>query len=451
MPTSPTLLTASTLAISFGLATVAQAEDPIALSFELDPSPHSAPQASPTAPIASVPETALPLTIPREAAQPPLGSTQSAPASERAYGGVDALALAATEDDVPPLPPAPQLAASLPSWATEQTPDIIPLALPEPVDIAIQFDLAHATELQASQPIDATIGTTVDTALDLDPLFAGGADSLVARAVGSAEGTRTPEGQRTPAYFGHVDPGNAAWNLGSFSYQHGAISPEAADQKQLQRLQSQAEQLQAKAAAHQIELSTPALLNGIDLANQAPMAALEQWGYIERLAQAQQSGLTDEEAIVWARTRAFIDPETQRWNAPGLGNTLEGISRDQTRRVQAISRALAAHTPPSSLTTPTARPAELSAEPPAEPIDDILLTFTPAVSPHVKAEGTSEPPSYGPNAHGSAKIMSATPAPPTPITGAVPTTQVLQPLSSQADNSEVIQPLPHSEADVNQP
>ncbi|MEB3357981.1 MAG: hypothetical protein VKK04_14735 [Synechococcales bacterium] len=176
----------------------------------------------------------------------------------------------------------------------------------------------------------------------LDDLFAGEADSLVARAVGSAEGTRTPDGQRTPAYGGHVDPGNGVWNLGTFSYQHGATSPEEADAKQLVRLQQQAAQLRQRAAKASIPWGLAEELNGIDLANQSPLAALQRGGYVDRLAEAQQLGLVGTDAILWARTRSYLDPDTQRWNAPGLGNNLPQISRDQKRRMEAIERAIAA-------------------------------------------------------------------------------------------------------------
>ncbi|NEP17959.1 MAG: hypothetical protein F6J97_13810 [Leptolyngbya sp. SIO4C1] len=173
-----------------------------------------------------------------------------------------------------------------------------------------------------------------------DWLFAGGADSLVARAVGSAEGTRTAEGGYTWAYYGHLDPGNGVWNLGSFSYQHGASSPAAADAQQLARLQRQSQQLADQAAQQGLELSTLEKLNGIDLANQSPKAALERGGYIERLAEAQQQGMAGTDAILWARIYAYLDPETHRWDAPGLGNTLQGIRHDQARRLRAISHSL---------------------------------------------------------------------------------------------------------------
>ena len=44
------------------------------------------------------------------------------------------------------------------------------------------------------------------------------------------------------------------------------------------------------------------------------------------------------------------DPETGQWNAPGLGNNLNSIHRDQERRMFAVLRAIALHTgqaPPS--------------------------------------------------------------------------------------------------------
>ncbi|MEM9908956.1 MAG: hypothetical protein AAF921_28505, partial [Cyanobacteria bacterium P01_D01_bin.44] len=175
-------------------------------------------------------------------------------------------------------------------------------------------------------------------------IFEGGSDSLVARIVGSAEGTRTADGNRTTAYYGHVDPGNGVWNLGTFSYQHGANSPEEADVKQLARLQRQGNTLEQKATLNGIQLSLLERLNGLDLANQSPRAALERGGYIERLAEARQQGLDGADAILWARTHAYMDPDTQRWNAPGLGNTRQSITRDQDRRLRAINRALEGYT-----------------------------------------------------------------------------------------------------------
>lgn len=94
MQTSPTLLTASTLALSLGLTTVAQAEEPIALSFDLAPIPtHEASTAPAIASPSSAPTETAPLPIPPEATQPPLGNTPTAPAPQNNSGGGNALAL----------------------------------------------------------------------------------------------------------------------------------------------------------------------------------------------------------------------------------------------------------------------------------------------------------------------------------------------------------------------
>ncbi len=196
--------------------------------------------------------------------------------------------------------------------------------------------------VQTSKPAAPVTQVVLHT---LEALFHGGSNSLVARAVGSAEGTRTSDGGYTAAYYGHVDPGNHKWNLGSFSYQHGANSPAEADAKQLKRLYNQSLELRQQASQHQITLSLTEELNGIDLANQAPLAALDR-GYIDWLAIAKQQPMDERDRITWARTRAFLDPDSGRWNAPGLGNTLDSIRWDQARRQQAVQQVLDASTQP---------------------------------------------------------------------------------------------------------
>jgi hypothetical protein len=218
-------------------------------------------------------------------------------------------------------------------------------------------EMPHAP---ATAKIDETASGT------LDGLFTGNVNSLVAKAVGSAEGTRTPTGDRTRAYYGHTDPGNRVWNRGSFSYQHSASSPEDADQKQLQRLANQALIIEARAADYGLHLTVEEKLNGIDLANQAPKAALDRGGYIDWLAKARQRGMKGADAVLWARTRSFINPVTQRWDAPGLGNTAERIERDQARRMDAIARAIAANQDAvdnavKMASSPSAKPAAKSA------------------------------------------------------------------------------------------
>ncbi|HEY9751675.1 MAG TPA: hypothetical protein V6C46_01885, partial [Coleofasciculaceae cyanobacterium] len=197
----------------------------------------------------------------------------------------------------------------------------------------------------ASQP--ALAPPPLNPALpDQAKLFAGGADSLVARTVGHAEGTRGVDGSKTAAYYGHTDPGNGVWNIGSFSFQHcGAAaytctSPEEADRHQLRRLEGQAEAMRQRATVAGVQLSLEAELNGIDLANQAPAAALGQPGYVEWLDRAGEKGMQGQEAVLWARVSAYWDPQLNDWNAPGLGNSEASITHDQRRRMMAIARVL---------------------------------------------------------------------------------------------------------------
>ncbi len=178
-----------------------------------------------------------------------------------------------------------------------------------------------------------------------DAIFAGGSDSIVAKTVGHAEGTRSLNGSKTRAYYGHVDPGNGVWNLGSFSYQHcdASCTPNEADDRQLRRLRGQSQVLGQRAASKGIRLTLEERLNGIDLANQAPLAALDQGGYVDWLSAAHQKGMTGSSAVLWARTYSFLNPRTQRWDAPGLGNRYGSIADDQERRRAAIARALENH------------------------------------------------------------------------------------------------------------
>lgn len=359
----------STFALTTGIGTAANAADDIALSFNLDAAEDTKPSedkasaseqsgTSSSSVAANVEgaqgDQAAPLPIPPAAEQPPFADSE---ATLQESGGSQAMTLGSDRTLQSPTLPAPpprkltsssngnrpisQLTAQV-SQALNQSQAIASTAIAQNTidkrDIGLDFDpsIPEAASLNRAKPWTPA----VDLAGTISDIFSGGVGSLVARAVGSAEGTRTPEGHRTPAYFGHVDPGNGVWNLGTFSYQHRAKTPEEADARQLDRLKSQSLTLKQKAEANNLTLSLEELLNGIDLANQAPAAALEREGYIEWLAEAHKLGMNGSEAIVWARTRSFIDPNTQRWNAPGLGNNVHSISQDQSRRVQAIAKAV---------------------------------------------------------------------------------------------------------------
>ncbi len=195
----------------------------------------------------------------------------------------------------------------------------------------------------SSQPSAAKAGK--------DDLFAGGSESLVARTVGAAEGTRSADGGKTENYQGHVDPGNGVWNRGTFSYQFGNeenLTADEADRRQLAKIKRIYESVMLAKAAQQglAPLTLAEELNGIDMINQAPLAVTEEGGYIDRLAEAkQQKGLRGEEAILKARVWAFWDPQKNGWDAPGLRayddmGKEESIRRDQDRRMGMINKAL---------------------------------------------------------------------------------------------------------------
>ena len=221
------------------------------------------------------------------------------------------------------------------------TRDTRPINLPSSIALEFGVDIPNGKRstdpfLTQPNPVPQAPSSSL-----VGSIFNGGPNSLVARAVGSAEGTRRPDGGKNPAYYGHQDPGNAKWNLGSFSYQHSARSPEDADQRQLSRLQTQDQMLQQKAANRGLKLTPEERMNGLDLANQAPLAALDRGGYIDRLREARDRGLRGQAAILVARVNSYREPSTNLWDAPGLGNNEASIRHDQARRMDAVEDAMA--------------------------------------------------------------------------------------------------------------
>jgi hypothetical protein len=234
---------------------------------------------------------------------------------------------------------------------------------PDQVPVAAQVvnDILHLSDptyprsqvLQRLNPFAQTAPTPTGAWLSLPEqagqtpnyLFRQNSRSLVAKAVGSAEGTRRPDGGTNQAYYGHVDPGNAVWNVGTFSYQHcGKCAPEEADRRQLNRLARQFERIQTYAQRqYGMRLNLEEQLNAIDLANQAPLAALASGGFVDRLQQAKANGMKGSDAILQARVYSYKNPVTNMWEAPGLGNTLARITHDQARRQEAIARAIQLH------------------------------------------------------------------------------------------------------------
>lgn len=324
------------------------------------PTEHQSATSETTLPALARAETAKtyePLPIPSQASQPPIRAVQSKQT-------LPANVITSTRILTPPPLEALPTARIIPPSNSPLTP---PLEITQD-EVGLSFTPANTAA------VDPLPGKTVasETSSTLPQwIYEGGSNSLVARVIGSAEGTRTPSGQPTRAYYGHTDPGNGVWNMGTFSYQHGASSPNEADSKQLKRLQRQGKTIEKQAAQAELSMSLGEVLNGLDLANQSPRAALDRGGYIDRLAQARQKGLKNDSAIVWARTHAYLDPETQRWNAPGLGNTLSSIQRDQNRRHQAITQAFDHYQAQRDTTD----------EPPIDSLEMTAVAMTPSPQP----------------------------------------------------------------------
>ena len=162
-------------------------------------------------------------------------------------------------------------------------------------------------------------------------------ENEIACLVGQAEGTRTSDCGFTDAYYGHTDPGNGVWNLGSFSYQHGASSPEDADDKWVYHLRTEAiAKIQAQANQYQVKLTFNDWIQALDLYTQSPLAA--EGSYVMELAEYKQQhgNAVSTDGYVNVRSQSYIDPATGRLDAPGLGNDYNRVQSDQRRRVMAI-------------------------------------------------------------------------------------------------------------------
>lgn len=159
-------------------------------------------------------------------------------------------------------------------------------------------------------------------------------DDLLTCSIGAAEGTLNDDCSPNHNYDGHVDPGNGAANLGAFSYQHGASSPEEADAKQIERLRKAEQGIQQKAVEKFGQpLSKAALASALDLWNQAPLAGDD---FVKHLRTADPSP----QEIIDARSHSFINPSTGALDVPGLGNSMDRVQDDQTRRTDEVLEQL---------------------------------------------------------------------------------------------------------------
>ena len=156
-------------------------------------------------------------------------------------------------------------------------------------------------------------------------------------AIGIAEGTRTPNGGYTKAYFGHTDPGDGFANRGTVSGGRGmgGASPKQVDRIWMGRLTRQAASTAPVLQRYGLKPGTQgwhrAMFNVLDLTVQAPAAAPD---FVRKLGAVARQGLTIE-AIAKARADSFINPATGRLEAGGFGNSYSKLLRDQRSRAGA--------------------------------------------------------------------------------------------------------------------
>jgi hypothetical protein len=176
-------------------------------------------------------------------------------------------------------------------------------------------------------------------------MLSGGTNSLIAIAVGTAEGTRSPDGRFTAAYYGHTDPGNGARNQGSFSYQGQANSPQEADVKQIEKFKTVLLSAYLKALGDRtdINLKTHRQLWAIacDCFTQSEVATIGEKGFLELAKEGFEERFVQlyQEIRRW-RYLSYFDPVTGRLDAPGFNNELPRLRRDQERRTEAVLRAI---------------------------------------------------------------------------------------------------------------
>lgn len=220
---------------------------------------------------------------------------------------------------------------------------------PDQLQVGELLRLPGAHPVAAAKPsAAASSATAAQPAFDLRQFTnpALGSRAAAAIVIGNAEGTRTPEGGTTDAFGGHTDPGNAARNQGSFSYQHAARSPADADRRQLQTLQGQLPAYEAAARQAGLDPADARLASAfLDLYNQSPSAARRFLAQLDSL----RGQPLDAAHLAQLRFHSFVDASTGlRFELPGGGRAGSGfvnIARDQLHRtpneseVQAVLRA----------------------------------------------------------------------------------------------------------------
>jgi hypothetical protein len=187
----------------------------------------------------------------------------------------------------------------------------------------VQMNTPPLPQLSAQTPVQM-VGTAITNVMH--PIFV---------AIGIAEGTRTPSGGYTKAYYGHRDPGSGAWNKGTVSGQN-APNAQLVDRQWMARLSSTSTRiapvLQQLGFAPGTQGYNRLLFNVLDLTVQAPAAAQDFIKMLPKIARAGGSI----EAIAKARADSFINPATGRLEAGGFGNSYSRLLADQRSRAGAF-------------------------------------------------------------------------------------------------------------------
>ncbi|MEM6455504.1 MAG: peptidoglycan-binding protein, partial [Acidobacteriota bacterium] len=220
-----------------------------------------------------------------------------------------------------------------------------PLALATGVDGALAAD-----PLAALGATDATLAATAAGPIEIAQLNATGAqwnlgDQLanantpLALGIGVSEGNRTVSGGFNDSYFGHLDPGNDARNLGSFSVQaatHGVSTPEEADRFWLGQLRNQVPRFEsaANAAGLTCDAFNQTAAQFFDLYTQSPLAATASGGFLDQVRDLGAAPSPRE--IVEARVDSYYGPDG-RLSAAGFDNNIGKVADDQVRRARAVN------------------------------------------------------------------------------------------------------------------
>ena len=155
-------------------------------------------------------------------------------------------------------------------------------------------------------------------------------------AIGIAEGTRTPNGGYTRAYYGHTDPGDKNWNRGTVSGGRGTNATPAQVDRQWMRTSTQlANQVAPILRRAGLQPGTQGwnrvMFNVLDLNVQSPEAATDQGGFVSRIPQIVRQGATIE-VIAKARADSYYNPRTGRLEAGGFQNNYSRLFQDQRSR-----------------------------------------------------------------------------------------------------------------------